>query len=88
MASTAEELASQAEQLQSTIDFFKIDDSAQIAMNKTAISMEAVQEKAHVQVVAETAPKPLEAGRPAGIALDLGTGGNVGDGKDDEFEKY
>jgi len=86
MASTAEELASQADQLQTTISFFKID-----GMDRTDRRIfHEVQKKAlpaHKVQIAHVAPKAAAAGK--GVKLDLGHAGKAkGDGRDSEFEKF
>ena len=91
IASTAEELASQAEQLQSTISFFKVGgpdgrpgvpgtpDSAHVTKGAHAGRASG---RRHALAAA--------AGRPAGISLKMGNGGNGhgGPSEDDEYEKF
>ncbi len=88
MSSTGEELASQAEQLQETISFFKVANSGKRSESRKSVShrdearvAEQKTEVAHIAQV-ETA-KPAS---PAGIAIEMGDGNNGG--KDDEFEQY
>ncbi len=85
MASTAEELSSQAEHLQSSIAFFKTGDEgtpARRIRNEHPAAQQPRSKVAHMQqkVIASAAT-----GKRAGIALDLGTGG---DAEDSEFEKF
>jgi methyl-accepting chemotaxis protein len=89
MSSTAEELASQAEHLQGVIEFFKVGGNG-----RKRIAAERVSYKtkvAHIgQEVAKkpqvAAAKPEAPGKRAGVALDMGNGGN--DAEDDEFERF
>jgi methyl-accepting chemotaxis protein len=90
MASTSEELSSQSEQMQASIDFFKVDDhgaAARVAVKKTLkgiAHMEKSESKVPVGVGAKAG-----AGKPKGIAIDLGGNGSRGADKiDSEFEKY
>jgi len=93
MASTAEELSSQAEQLQSTIGFFKIGQQGSGMARQAVVShqMPTVQSESKSntsQLTHETVPTThagSEATDQRGIALDMGGGT---DNLDDEFEKY
>ncbi len=88
---TAEELSSQAEQLQSTIAFFKVSEiDAHHSMRAS------VARPAHKVQIAHLHQKPTlgvpaaPAVRHAGIALEMGHGKTKGDGdsRDAEFEKF
>lgn len=90
MSSTSEELASQAEQMQSTIEFFRIDDKRGRVMKEQAV-VKAAPRAAHKVTVGHIKKAHgnlaiAAAGRPAGIAIDMGNGGS--DKLDNEFEKY
>ncbi|MBP7527158.1 MAG: MCP four helix bundle domain-containing protein, partial [Syntrophorhabdaceae bacterium] len=81
MASTAEELSSQAEQLQGTMSFFKVDGA------KRAGALPTKQAKGRVHPLAATVKNRTAADdAPEGIHLDLG--GNGGDDRDGEFERF
>jgi methyl-accepting chemotaxis protein len=86
MASTAEELASQADQLQNTISFFKVDglDRAVAGTQRSALR------PAHHAQIAHVAPKAAKQGGVArGVHLDLGLVAKAkGDNRDAEFEKF
>ena len=89
MSSTAEELSSQAEQLQSTIAFFKVDDAGRNAHRAQTVRQAAHKPaiKTAIAHVKKAIAKPVHAAtvRPAGVALDMGSGH---DKLDDEFEKF
>jgi methyl-accepting chemotaxis protein len=94
MASTSEELSSQAEQLQSTIAFFKLDQG-----NHKAISTQAVR-PASVPTHSRppsSPPPPVKLStngtaskkRAKGSKIDLGVASvPAGDKHDNEFERY
>jgi len=81
MASTAEELSSQAEQLQSTMSFFKVDGT-----KKRTGALTAKPAKGRVHALATAGNRTDADTAPAGIHLDLG--GNGGDDRDSEFERF
>jgi methyl-accepting chemotaxis protein len=88
MSSTAEELASQAEQLQDTIAFFRVEDSS--GRTKRQITVQhrdtaAAPKTEHKAKVAHITHETPETEKHAGIALDMGSSK---DRTDDEFEKY
>jgi methyl-accepting chemotaxis protein len=94
MASTSEELASQAEQLQKAVSFFKIARTDSIhdgkALARTSTAQKAIHKadtrpQAYREGKGSVAAKARTAGQPAGIALDIGNGG---DRLDTEFEMY
>jgi methyl-accepting chemotaxis protein len=95
MSSTAEELASQAGQLQSTISFFKIDEvDLGRGMRKPQARQVAPAHKVAVSPVAiktvAVAPSEVPV-RVGGVALNMGDGhfkGNGGDSNDGEFERF
>ena len=74
MASTSEELSSQAEQLQSSISFFHL--GAAMARITRQTSRRGKPQ------AARKAPKAL-ASKGSGLALDMGR-----DDEDDEFERF
>ncbi|MDH4163984.1 MAG: methyl-accepting chemotaxis protein, partial [Nitrospirota bacterium] len=88
----AQELSSQAEQLQETISFFKVDGADREAVRKIAGKKEKAAKathQVHVAHLAQAAAKAKQALQPAGVALNLGHNGHgKGDGKDEEFEKF
>jgi methyl-accepting chemotaxis protein len=90
MASTAEELSSQADQLQATIAFFKVngdglDRAALAAPLRRTARQAAAPQIAHMK----TAKAKPAAAAAQGIHLDLGQAGKAkGDGRDAEFEKF
>jgi len=93
MSSTAEELASQAGQLQETISFFRVDDDGR-SMNRQTLArtQKTVANKLNTaHVVSEVSAKPqavVEAKETAvsgGVALVMDDNGS---GSDSEFEKY
>ncbi len=99
MAATAEGLANQAEQLQSTIEFFKVDDTIwqptdqqenglKIVQPKPAKNSKAIKskKKAHKQQV-ELDNTKAEGG-PDGQGIDMNTDEAKGDDLDDGFERY
>jgi len=89
MASTAEELSSQAEQLQGTISFFKTNNVEHGTTRRLAGARKIVQPShvPHQVQIAHLAKGP--AAKPAGVALNMGHGGNgKADGRDAEFERY
>ncbi len=90
MASTSVELLTQAEQLQNTIAFFKL--NAGYAVAKTGIEAAGKQAKAvqktQVANSKHAAPKKTNGGvQPSGVALNLSKGAQV-DMADAEFERY
>lgn len=94
MASTAEELSSQAEQLQAAIGFFKLDSSKTATAGKAkpaARPVTAVKSKtAEPKATEDQHPVIARSVKPAGKAIDLGNGhgnGN-GDAYDKEFTNY
>ena len=93
MASTAEELSSQAEQLQSAIAFFKMaNDSGSIKKATTVQEHHAPKAEIKTKVAhiahAVKKPKMVAAMAGAGVALDMGNGGNGGKNSDDDFERF
>jgi methyl-accepting chemotaxis protein len=91
MSSTAEELASQAEQLQSTIAFFKMHETERSMIRRPAPETKKPVQNVHRdRGTAQGANISLEKQhQPAGVVLNLGTGGNGnGDSRDREFEKF
>lgn len=91
MAATAEELSSQSAQLQSTIEFFKIDESGvrNKAENRNQRELSKPASKVLTHSIANGYTKPAKESRQAvnqsGFALELG---DREDGIDMEFEKY
>ncbi len=94
MSSTAEELASQAEHLQNTVEFFKVDGgnggARRMAGRTMARGMHRT-EVAHTAVGAikmhkSFTPRPEKAVRRSGVALDMGNGDK--DPEDNEFERF
>ncbi len=92
MASTAEELASQAEQLQIAISFFRVN-GAGSGVKREQITVKTAPKAVHSikighikkEAKGAVAAAVVTAGKPQGIALDMGNGG---DRLDDEFEKF
>jgi len=94
LSSTAEELASQAGQLQSTIKFFRVDESVREIWDNEQHASGAVQtslrtKPAHVKdhKNGET-DKANGNARPAGHVFHVGTNSGIGDKQDAEFERY
>ena len=91
MSSTAEELSSQAQQLQGTIAFFKVDEREAL-MHRRVVSQRLAN--ARPVQVAHLAAGVKAQSRVAvphkGLALNMGDGGkgNGGDHRDAEFEKF
>ena len=90
MASTSTELLSQAEQLQNTIAFFKLDSGPAVA--KTSIAAAGKQAKAvqktHAAHLKHAAPKKTNGGtQPGGVSLNLSKEVKI-DMADEEFESY
>jgi methyl-accepting chemotaxis protein len=92
MSSTAEALASQAEQLQGTIAFFKMHEAEREMMRRPAPAIQKPVQNVHpAHEMAQGAKIGLVEKRhqPAGVVLNLGTGGNgKGDSRDGEFERF
>jgi len=92
MSSTAEELASQAEQLQGAIAFFKMHETERELMRRPAPAVQKPVRNVHpARSMAPGVKTGLVEKRhqPAGVVLNLGTGGNgKGDSRDSEFEKF
>ena len=92
MSSTAEELASQAEQLQGAIAFFKMHETERELMRRPAPAVQKQVQNVHpARSMAPGVKTGLVEKRhqPAGVVLNLGTGGNgKGDSRDSEFEKF
>jgi methyl-accepting chemotaxis protein len=88
MASTAEELSSQADQLQTTISFFKTNGVDQRAL-PAAAARKAVRPVHHAQI-AHVAPVAPRAAKPGtGVRLDMTKPGVAkADVKDHDFEKF
>jgi methyl-accepting chemotaxis protein len=92
MASTTEELSSQAEQLQDTIAFFRVEETGKNrATSQRAIApahRRAIDKKApphpHTQATRQNSKSGAGA-KPGGIPIDLG---GSHDKLDDEFEKF
>ena len=89
MASTAEELSSQAEQLQSSIAFFKLDGSMQ---TESATAGPAPKTTPGKPVPGEPGRNPSISPAPKGRGIDLGqdrkAGGASCDPSDKEFTSY
>ena len=90
MASTSAELLSQAEQLQNTIAFFKLNSGSAVA--KTGIAAPGKQAKAlqktHMAHLKHAAPKKANGGtQPGGVSLNLSKEVKI-DMADEEFERY
>ena len=90
MASTSAELLSQAEQLQNTIAFFKLNSGSAVA--KTGIAAAGKQAKAvqktHTAHLKHAAPKKTNGGtQPGGVSLNLSKEVKI-DMADEEFERY
>ncbi len=90
MASTSAELLSQAEQLQNTIAFFKLNGGS--AVTKTVIAATGKQAKAvqktHPAPLKHAAPKKTNGGtEPSGVSLNLSKEVKM-DITDEEFERY
>ena len=90
MASTSTELLSQAEQLQNTIAFFKLNGGSAVA--KTGIAAAGKQAKAvqktHAAHLKHAAPKKTNGGtQPGGVSLNLSKEVKI-DMADEEFERY
>ncbi|SPF41708.1 Methyl-accepting chemotaxis sensory transducer (fragment) [Syntrophobacter sp. SbD1] len=90
MASTSAELLSQAEQLQNTIAFFKLDGGpavARIGVAAASKQAKAVQ-KTHVANLKYTAPRKTNGGTwPSGVSLNMSKEVKI-DMADDDFERY
>jgi len=88
MASTSEELTSQADQLLNTIAFFKVGNGSGRALHGGAAQRLARPAAYHAPQIAHLAAKPAKtAGK--GVQLDMSRGGNPkADHKDAEFEKF
>jgi methyl-accepting chemotaxis protein len=92
MASTAEELSGQSEQLQELIAFFRTGESGRVRGRK-AIAGRVGTALPNRQPQAPETGRPVAAGgngRPGGVALDLGllSRGQGGDRLDEEFERF
>ena len=90
MSSTAEELSSQAEQLQSTIAFFKVAEAEDVS-KRAAMKHLTTGHKVNVAPLAKSkAIFPRQQSEPAGVALNLkqDSGRDDGVGRDSEFEKF
>jgi len=96
MASTSEELASQAEQLQSSIDFFKVEDGGNrrpksiAGLRKTSQTAKKAQiaHVAHGQANGYASGKghaPVEENAAAGLDLNMD---ELGDKFDKEFARF
>ena len=94
MSSTAEELASQSEHLQGTIEFFRVggnDDTRSIAMTGAGPKAYRMAKFGHLPHEGQKAQRTVTVGaetvvKKTGVALDMGNGGR--DAEDDEFEKF
>ncbi|MBF0539782.1 MAG: hypothetical protein HQL03_16195, partial [Nitrospirae bacterium] len=92
MASTSEELSSQAEQLQATISFFKTGDDTSaliqrkpLHLQKTKVAHAAKQTPERYEP--HSRPKELQADKKrSGVSLGIKNGEGSDDGK--EFERY
>ena len=83
MASTTEELTSQAEQLKGTISFFRLDTHGV----QRALPHRPAQAAARKPVMVAHHGAPAKPSKPGGgVHIDLGGGGK--DHLDDEFEKF
>jgi methyl-accepting chemotaxis protein len=95
MASTAEELSSQAQQLQASVEFFKVEDSERGGPRHAAVSRQPLHHAvpAHlphtgVKTGQKKAAGPaFAAARQPGVTIEQGHNG-IGDGKDEEFERF
>ncbi|MDA8242259.1 MAG: hypothetical protein M0Z67_18060 [Nitrospiraceae bacterium] len=88
MASTAEELASQAEQLQSTMAFFKVgDEDAAIKKSAPRPTVQKLPHSTRRPHGSTAAGVPAMAvGKKSGVVLSMGGNGDHED--DDDFEKF
>ena len=91
MSATAEELASQAEHLQSMIEFFNINGTGQKLRGHT-LGMDRTRPGAtlaHIKRLKEVKTEK-ESGddKPAGPIFETGENRNVGDDRDTEFERF
>ena len=95
MSSTSEELASQAEQLQSTISFFRIEQAGRSEAAAPAQIDRAVGQlrakAAHMAAADSGARKPAPARKPARAMKVAGGGGfafDMNDGEDDRDAEF
>jgi methyl-accepting chemotaxis protein len=87
MSSTAEELASQAEQLQDAVAFFKLNGKSPEAGWQLVYDRRKSGQKPHA-LAADLAAKPAT-DASKGVRLDLGNpGAEKADRRDTEFEKF
>jgi methyl-accepting chemotaxis protein len=84
MASTSEELSSQAEQLSDAVSFFRIDGGNSRAPRQQAAKQGKRIQIAHAGMKGKAVPAKRTSG--GGINLELGQAGP--DHLDDEFEKF
>jgi hypothetical protein len=85
MASTAESLSSQAEQLQSTVSSFKIDQKGEFKSDVLTKSLKTVNPLKVATKPSATARTVKSNGEGSGIRFNVG---HLHDGRDDEFEKF
>jgi methyl-accepting chemotaxis protein len=92
MSSTAEELASQAEELQASISFFKIDNGSGYRREGKALHAGA---RANVRVTHKPIVAHLNTGEITEAAVDKGihlkmdaTQATANDAEDSDFERY
>ncbi len=92
MASTSERMFAQAEHLQGTVAFFKVDGREGSAPPRIASPRRAVRQVAAPHSAAAAKDGPVNVAVPhKGIALHMGNGpakGNGGDHRDTEFEVF
>ncbi len=90
MASTSTELLSQAEQLQNTIAFFKLNGGSAVAKTGIAAAVKQVKavQKAHPAHLKNAAPKKTNGTtQPSGVSLNMSKEVKT-DMTDEEFERY
>jgi methyl-accepting chemotaxis protein len=94
LASTSEELASQAEQLQASIGFFNVDGNGKNGggyRRFQPVTKTNKVEFGHIaprRPMAINAPVDVKEVREAGVALDMNEVSNAGDREDSDFESY
>jgi methyl-accepting chemotaxis protein len=86
MSSTAEELSSQAEHLQSAVEFFKIGESERKHAARVERVMPKVQKTKFAHLPHTAMAGAEKSTKPAGVAIDMGNGGR--DDDDSEFERF
>jgi hypothetical protein len=94
MASSSEELSSQAEMLQSSVGFFKLTDAPrtqQVITRRPAASARRAKLPAHVSETHYTVASTVDSYRPGksnGASIALGSNVGAADTQDKEFAAY